>query len=68
MPKTTKTHGGARKGAGRKPTSTEPRTALLPQVRMTPREREQVIARASERGIDVAEAVRTALRLDRLID
>jgi len=62
------TRGGARKGAGRKPVSATPRVALLPQVRVTEQERAQLATRAAARSLSESEAIRTALRLDGLID
>ncbi len=68
MPTDKPTWGGARKGTGRKPVGVEPRTARLPQVKVTERERVTLATRAEERGLSESEAIRTALRVDGLID
>ncbi len=66
-------HGGKRtpgpgKKIGRPTSATEARTELLPQTRLLPSEAAQLRERATARGLTVGEAIRTALRMDGLID
>lgn len=62
------TRGGARKGAGRKPRGLAGSGSRLPQVRVTASERATLRERSAGRGLSESEAIRTALRVDGLID
>ena len=61
------TRGGARKGAGRKPRGLASSGSRL-QVRVTASERATLRERSAGRGLSESEAIRTALRVDGLID
>lgn len=61
-------HGGARKGAGRKPAAKAPRNVPVGPLLLTAAEAAQLRERATARGASLQEAIRTALRCDGLID
>lgn len=65
--------GGARipgpgKRLGPRPVAMSTRSAKRGPIRLTPAEAGQLDERAAERGLSVYEAIRTALRVDGLID
>ena len=62
------THGGTRKGAGRKPTAKAPRNVAVGPLLLTDAEAAQLRERAASRSLSVQEAIRTALRVDGLLD
>lgn len=68
MADNTSQRGGARPGAGRPPTALEPRTVRWGPLHLTKGEARALAERSAERGASAQEAVRAALRNDKLID
>lgn len=60
--------GGVREGAGRKPTAIAARNVKRGPVLLTATEAATLDERAASRSLSVQEAIRTALRVDGLID